>query len=190
MIQVWIYYPTVSQVLYESWSMSDSCGWPYRPHHDHKLSQTLLVVTLYIGSKSLNNDPNQWYSNLRRILQVWICYPTISWVCYESWSTFDRGGSSHRPPHDYKPHLRDAQLLPWIFKPRAWTMLIISGAVVQGWWFRYGYGIPPVHDCYMSHEICLPGLDQVLDHHMTTIYTPDMLDCYPDFRNKELESWS
>jgi len=75
--------------------------------------------------------------------QAWIYYPTVWWVLYESWTTSDsRGGSPHIPWHDSKLNTRHTQLLSWILEPRAWTMDLISGVVVQWWWETYGYAIP------------------------------------------------
>ena len=119
--------------------------------------------------------------------QVWIFYPIISGVLYESWTTSDRGGSPHRLPHDHKLHPWYTQMLPWILEPRSWTMVLISGIVVQGWWHSYGFGISLFHDCYMSHELHLTGVDHSIDHSMTSNYTLDMLSCYPGFLTQELE---
>ena len=167
--------------VWQVWITQQTTPWP------QTTPQIYSVVTLDIGAKRLNNDPHQWCSGPRTIAQIWIRYPTISCVLYESWSTSARGGSSHRPPNDHKLHPRHAQLLPWILEPRSWIIILISHVVVQGLWCRYGYGIPPFHVCYMSHEPYLAGVHQVLDSHITTNYTLDIFSCYPGYWNKELE---
>ena len=135
------------------------------------------AVTLDIGTKSFNNDPHQWYSVPIIIMQVWIYYPTTLGVLYEAWTMYDRGGSSHLLPHDHKLYPRHAQVLPWILEPRAWTMVLISGVVVQGWWCRYKYTIPPFYECYISHGPRLIGVDHPTYHHMTSNCTPAILSC-------------
>ena len=57
---------------------------------------------------------------------------------------FDRGVIPHRPPHDHKLHPRHTQMLPWVSELRTWTMDLVSGVVVQGWWCRYVCAIPPL----------------------------------------------
>ena len=99
---------------------------------------------------NLNHGPHQWSSGLGMMPQAWIYYPTVWWVLYESWTTSDsRGGSPHIPWHDHKLNTRHTQLLSWILEPRAWTMDLISGVVVQWWWGTYGYAIPLFYECYM-----------------------------------------
>ena len=113
---------------------------------------------------------------------------TVSWALYEAWSTSDRGESSHRPLYDLQLHPRHAQMLPRILEPvRARTVYLISGWVVPGWWYMYGYAVPLFHECYMRHVPCLTGVDHLTDHTTTPNYTPDMISCYPGFRNQELE---
>ena len=49
---------------------------------------------------------------------------------------------------------------------------------------------PTVNECYMRHELHLAGVDHLIDHHMTTKYTPDILSYYPGYWIQELEPWS
>jgi hypothetical protein len=103
----------------------------------------------------------------RLMIYVWICYPTVLWVLYEAWTMSDRGGSPHRPRHDIQIHPWHTQPWPWISEdPRAWTMILIIGIVVQGWWRMYRYGIPLFDECYMKHELRLAGFDHphILPH--------------------------
>ena len=144
----------VMKYVWHGWNTPQTTTWP------QTTPQTRSDVPLDIIPKSLNNDHHQWYSGLRMMTQVWICYPTISWMLYESWSTSDRGGSPHRPPHDHKLHTRNAQLLPWILYPRAWTMILISGVVVQWWWLRNESPNRPRHDLQLHprHAQLLPWI--------------------------------
>ena len=78
-----------------------------------KYTQTCSYVTLGFGIvKSLNNGSHQWCRVLRTMTQVWICYPTVPWVLYESWTTFDRGGSPPRSYHDLQRHPKYAHFYP------------------------------------------------------------------------------
>ena len=105
---------------------------------------TYSAVTLDIVTKIVNHGHCQWCSGASMMTRVWIWYPTILWVLCKAWTTSDRRGSPHIPPHDHRLHPRFTQLLPWIFKPRvSWTIDLINGIVVQGWWRKYWYGIPP-----------------------------------------------
>ena len=101
---------------------------------------------------------------------------------------FDRGGSPPRPHHDLQLHPRHAQLLPWISEPRAWTMDLISGIVVQWWWCRYGYGIPPYHEYHMRHGSCLTGEDHPTDHNMDHKLHPRHAQLLPWIL--ELRAWT
>ena len=112
-------------------------------------------------------------------------------MLYEAWTTSDRGGSFPIPSHNHKLHPGYTQLLTWILEPGAWTMDLISGVVVQWCWCRYGYSIPPFHECFMRHGPHLIGVDHPTDHHMITNYTLDTLSCYPGYWNTGfLELWS
>ena len=62
-----------------------------------------------------------------------------------------------------------------------------SGVVVQGWWYRYGYGSPLFRKCYLRHGPLLTGVDHPTDDSMISNYNPDMRSYYPDFRNEEFE---
>ena len=146
--------------------------------------QTCSVVTLDIGRKSLNNYPHQWCSGPRTMTQVWIWYLTISWVLYVSWSMSTRSGSPYRQLHDHKPHPRHDQLLPWKLETRAWIMDLISGVVVQRWWYSYVYGIPPFHECYMTCEPYLTGMDHLFRPHHDHKPHRDMLIYYTGYYNK------
>ena len=174
----------VMKYVWHGWITLQTTTWP------QTTPQTCSTVTLDIGTKSLNNDPHQWCSGPMIMMQVWIYYPTISWVLYQSWSTSARGGSPHKPHHDHTLHPRHAQLLPWISEWRAWIMVLISGIVVQEWWCRYEYTILPFHEFYMKHGPPLIGVDHPTDTHMSTNYTPAILSCYPGYWNQELEPWS
>ena len=86
-------------------------------------------------------DPRSWTVHLtsgivvRMRIGVWICYSTVFWV-----TTYDMGGSPHRPHHDLQLNSRHAQLLPWFSKSRAWTMHLTSGVVVGDHnreWYAY-----------------------------------------------------
>jgi len=167
-------------------------GWiiPQTKLWSHTTTKTYLAVTLNIGTKSLDHGPRHWYWGPRTITQVWKCYPTISWVLYEECNTSNGCRSPPRLQYDHKLHPGHNQLLPWILEPRAWTMDLISGIVVQGWWCMYGYGIPLFHECYMSHAPYLTGMDHLPEHTMTSNYSLDILSWYPSFWNQELEPWT
>ena len=122
------------------------------------------------------------------MIHVWICYTTASWVLDEAWTTSNRGESPHRPRHDLQLHPEHAQLLPWVLNPVAWTMDLGSGLVIQGWWYIYGYVIPLLHECYMTHEQCLIGVNHPRDHSMASNFTLDLLCCYPCFRKIRVNS--
>ena len=38
-------------------------------------------------------------------------------------------------------------------------MYLISGIVVQGWWYAYRYGIPLFYECYVMHGPCMTGVN-------------------------------
>ena len=141
--------------VWQAWISKQTMIWPWTS------PQTCSAVTLDIGTNRLKiQGPHQWCSGSgpRMMIPGWIWYASILLVLYETWTMSDRGESSHRPPHDLQLHPRHTQLLPWILEePRAWTMLLISGVVVHGWWHRYGYAIAPLYECSMRHGICLTG---------------------------------
>ena len=66
-------------------------------------------------------------------------------------------------------------------EPRAWSMHLISGIMVQGWWYLYGYAIPLFYDYYMTQRKHLTGKDHPKDHSVISNYTQDMLRCYAVF---------
>ena len=70
---------------------------------------------------------------------------------------------------------------------RAWTMHIISGIVVQGWWYIYEYDIRLFHENYKRYGPRMIWVDLPIDHCMTSNYNSDMLNCYPGFQNPELD---
>ena len=150
-------------------------------------TQTHAVVILDIGrTKSLNHAPHQLCSGARMMTRVEIYYPTILWVLYEAWAMSDKLMLPHRPRHDLQLHHIHAQLVPWILEPRAsWTVVLISGVVVQWWWRRYWYGITLFYECYMRHGPGLTGVDHPTDHIMTINFTTDMHSCYSCFQNQD-----
>ena len=86
--------------IWQGWITSQTTTWPPTTH------ETYLAVTLVLGTKSfLNHGPHQWCSGVRMMTQVWICYPTISWVFIEAWTTSDRGGSTTRLQWDIQSHI-------------------------------------------------------------------------------------
>ena len=182
MINIWICYPTVLWVLYDAWTTSDRGESPHRPQHDLQLHPGhAQILPSLLKQISLNNMPQQCYSVQRMMIHVWICYLTVLWVLYEEWTTSDRGESPLRPCHDLQLYPRHAQMLPWLLNPRAWTMNLSSGIVVQGRWYIYEYPIPQFYECYTRHGPCLEGGNHPTDHIMTSNYTQDMLRCYPVF---------
>ena len=103
------------------------------------------IISCYPGLQkkmSLNVSPHQWCSDPRMMIHVCICYPTVLWVLYAAWTMSERGELSHTPLNDLQLHPWHAQLLPWFSDRRSCTMYLISGIVVQGWWYMYGYAIP------------------------------------------------
>ena len=134
--------------VWQRWITPQTTSWPTTTLH------TNSAVTLDIAIKRLNHGPYTFCSGekLMMMTQVWIWYPTVIWVLYETWTTSDRGGSPHRPHHDLELHPRHAHLLPWILEPRACSMHVISGIVIQWWWCRYGYASPPLHEYDMRHR--------------------------------------
>ena len=103
----------VIDYVWQRWIPPQTIAWPPTVPQTYS-----AVVTLNIGTKkNLNHGPHQWCSGLRTMMQVWICYPTVIWVLYESWTTSDRGGSPHRPQHNHKLYPRHTQLLPWKLEP-------------------------------------------------------------------------
>ena len=137
----------------------------------------------------LNHGPQQWCSGPRMMIKVWIWYPIIPWMLYEARTTSDMLGSPSRQHHDPKLHPRHTQLVPWILEIGAWTMALINGAVFQGWEYGYIYAIPLFCEYYMRHIPPLTGMDHPLDQTVTTNNTPDIIRCYPGFRNQELEPY-
>ena len=124
--------------IWQAWIASQTTAWSLTT------VRTYSAVTLDVGTRSLNHRPHQWYSGLRMMVQIWICYRTILWVLCEVWTISDRFGSPHRLRHDLQLLPWHTQLLPCILEPRAsWTMYLISCVVVQGWWHSYRYFIPP-----------------------------------------------
>ena len=59
----------------------------------------------------------------------------------------------------------------------------ISGVLVQGWWYTYGYAIPLFYECYMSmrYRPNLTGVDRPTANSMMPNYTTDMLRPLPWF---------
>ena len=176
--------------------MSDRSESPHRPKYKLKLHPTCSDVTVVFGKKSLNNVPHLWYSGVTLFMRViWVMdhlwqddgtsMDVIShclWVLYEAWTMSDRGESPHIPMNDLQLHPWHAQLLPWFSIPGAWTMHLVSTAVVKGWWYMYVYAITLFHECCMMHGLCLTGMNHPTDHTMTSNYTPDMLSYYSDLQ--------
>ena len=77
-----------------------------------------------------------------------------------------------------------------VLDPRAWTMYLISDTVVQGWCCMYWYAIPLFYQCCMRHGQRLPGVNHLTYHIITSNYVPDMITCYPGYRNEELEPFN
>ena len=75
----------------------------------------------------------------------------------------------------------------FFLEPRAWTMYFISGFVVQGWWYLYGYAIPLFCECVMMHGQHLIWLGNPRGDSMTSNYTLDMFRGFVAFWNQELE---
>ena len=110
---------------------------------DHSMTSnyTQNILSCYPGSigknSSLNHVPRQWciHSGPRLMIPGWIWYATTLLELYEACTTYDRGGPPHRPWHDLQLHpSHTTQLLPWILEETStWTMLLISGVVVQEW---------------------------------------------------------
>ena len=144
-------------------------------------------VTLVVGSKSLNHLPRQCCSGPRMMLDVWIYYHTYLWVLYEPWTMSDRGGSRHRSHYDLHHHLRHSQMWPWFSEPWGWTMFLISGVVVQGWWCRYGCAISLFYESYMRHVPYLTGPAHPTDHCITPNYNPGMIIYYTGCGIQKLE---
>ena len=116
------------------------------------------------------------------------CAVPLFYECFmRAWATSSRGESPHRPLYDLQLHPRDAQLLPCILEPRAWTMYFISGFVVQRWWYLYGYAIRLFCECVMMHGQHLIWLGNPRGDSMTSNYTLDMFRGFVAFWNQELE---
>ena len=85
------------------------------------------------------------------IIHVWICYPispiTVIWGIGHVWQGLITPQTTAWPPTT--PQICSAVFF-WILEPRAGTMHLIIGIVVQEWWHRYGYSIPLLYECYMS----------------------------------------
>ena len=122
---------------------------------------TCSAITLIYRQKFLHNVTHQWCSGPRKMVLLWISYPTFLWVLHELWTTSDWGGSPNRPQHDVQLYQRHAQLLPWLAERRAWTMYISSCVVVQRWWYMYGYAILLVYECCMMHGPHLTWVDHI-----------------------------
>ena len=93
--------------IWQGWITSQTTAWP------PITPRTCSAVTLSFGKESLNNVPHQRCSDRTKIINLFICYPTVLWVLYEDCITCDRGESPHRPQHDLQLHPGHAQLLPW-----------------------------------------------------------------------------
>ena len=165
--------------LYHVWQGESS----HKQKHDLQLHQRHAQLLHWVlKTKSLNNVPHQWCSGPRMLIHVWICYSTVLWVLYETWTTYDRGESPHRPHHNsnYTKNMLSCYTAGFQ-KQRAWIMYLISGVVVQGCWYMYGYAILLYYECYMRYGSHLVGVNHQIDHIMTFNYNLGMLSCYPCF---------
>ena len=137
----------------------------------------------------MNHGPHQWCSGPRMMVQIWIYNPTV-YECYMRYGPYLTGVDY---PTDYgmtSNYFIHTQLLPWVLESRAWTIDLINGGVVQGWWHRYWYTIPLFHECYMRNGSCLTWVGHLTRHDMTSNYSPDILSCYPGYWNQDLEPCS
>ena len=177
----WYMYRYAIPVFYgcymRAWTIPDRGRSSHRPQHDlqpHPRHAQLL----------------SWFSEPRRtwtmhlisgivVQRQWYMYGYVVPLFYEcymrAWIMPNRGGSPYRPQH----HPRHAQLLLRFSESRVWTIYLIIGVVIQGWWYMYhGYAIPLFYVCYMRHGPCPTGMDHPTDHNMTFNYTSNMLSCY------------
>ena len=81
---------------------------------DHGMTSnyTPEMLICYPGYWNQEFESCQWCSGEMMTTQVWICYPTISLVLYEAWTTSDMGESPQRSRHNFQLHPRDTQMLP------------------------------------------------------------------------------
>ena len=148
--------------VWQGWITPHTIVWP------HNTPWVYSAATLVFRNKSLINVHHQSCGGPRKMIHVWICYPTVLWVSYEALTTSDMCGPPHIPQHDHKLHAGHA-LLHWLLDPRAWTMHITSGAVVRGKWYMYGYANPLFYECNIT-------LIEQCD--MLTVGTPLFYECY------------
>ena len=121
------------------------------------------------------------------MIHIWIWYPTVLWVLYETWTMSDRGGSPHRPQDYIQLHTGNTCLLPWIQKKRVRTMYLSCGLGVQWWWYLHSYSISLLYECSNRYWPHLTLVNHPTDNCMTSNYTPHMLSCYPDLR---IRAWT
>ena len=171
----------------------DCCCQSYRENEKISLGQYiptykfpprgLTSIELFASRVPLNVplERSQPLNAKLRVKSVWICYPGNFWVLYKAWAMSNRCISPHRPRYDFQLYPRHDQLLPWILEPRAWTVDLTSGVVVQWWWLIYGYVMQLFHECYMRHGPHLTGVNHPTYHGMTSSYSPDILNCYPGY---------
>ena len=150
MIRVWICYPTVLWVLYEVCISSDRGGAPswwtqyhLQLHHIH--AQLLPWILEPTKSMDIISDVvvQGWWHMYRYTVPLF-------YECYMRYGPHLTGvdhPTDHIMASNYTPDM--LSLLPWFLEPRAWTMDLISGVVVQGWWYMCGYAIPLFYECYM-----------------------------------------
>ena len=86
------------------------------------------------------------------------------WVLYVAWIT----GLLSDNDMNFNYTTDMVSYYPWFLRKRAWTMYLISGVVVQEWWYMYRYAISLFYDCYTRNGLHLTELN----HLQTTTQPP------------------
>ena len=125
------------------------------------------------------------------VVQGWWCrYGYDISMFHESYMRYEPRltGVDHPTDHiitcRYTPYMISFYTGCWIQKHEPCTSSI--AVVVQWLWYRYGYAISLIYECNTRYGPLLTGVDNPIDHCMTSIYTQDMLNCAPGFRTMTL----
>ena len=168
--------------------MSARGGQPHIPPYDLQLHQVhvqviywfleSIALTMYLISSTVVQGP--WYLYVYTITLFWECYMRHGQCLLGVENPIDL-------QYDLQLHKRRSQVVHWCLNPIAQTMHLISSIVVKGPWYLYVYTIPPFWECYMRHGQCQRGVENPIDHSITSNYTKDTIRgmlYWADFLNK------
>ena len=143
--------------IWKVWNMSKVISLP--PTTPQTCCSNVILV-FWPRLKIETCTSTMWYSGPRMMMQVWIYYPTVTWVLSCACAMHDRCEICQRSHHPFQPHPKYAAQLSYSY----WSLLRLKSAPLLGGVLIQGgpcISLDILSHCYRGIVWCMVNIWQV-----------------------------